>query len=172
MDVGACGPAQKLIPVVARGRRLVVDLHCHIGSPAAEAIVRDSGARPAPGSMPVTGEATREVNRRQFIDVAERLNGVQQRLADMDRLGVDVQAMSPSPGQYYYFTPPEVGRAAARAINERIAEAVAAHPDRLVGLGTVPLQAPEFAVAELRRCVRELDLRGVEICTNVNGKDL
>jgi aminocarboxymuconate-semialdehyde decarboxylase len=112
------------------------------------------------------------VNSRLFASIGPKLNGVEQRLADMDALGVDVQAISPSPGQYYYFAPPELGRDAARVVNDGIADAVAAHPDRLVGMGTVPLQNTEMAVEEMRRCVRELDLRGIEISSHVNGREL
>ena len=39
-------------------------------------------------------------------------------------------------------------------------------------MGTVPLQAPELAIAEMRRCVNELGLRGIEISSHVNGKEL
>jgi predicted TIM-barrel fold metal-dependent hydrolase len=53
-----------------------------------------------------------------------------------------------------------------------IATAVARHPDRLVGVGTVPLQAPELAVLEMKRCVHELGLRGIEISANVAGHEL
>src|SRR5258708_2103975 len=90
----------------------------------------------------------------------------------MDRLGIDMQAISPAPPQYYYWTPPELGRQTSRIINDNIAEIVAGNPDRFVGIGTVPLQAPELAVAELERMVKELNLRGVEICTNVAGAEL
>ena len=90
----------------------------------------------------------------------------------MDALGVDVQAVSPSPGQYYYFAPPELGRETARIVNDGIAAAVAKHPDRLVGMGTVPLQNTGMAIAEMRRCVRDLDLRGIEVNSNVNGREL
>ena len=90
----------------------------------------------------------------------------------MDALGVDVQAISPSPGQYYYFAPPEVGRDAARAINDGIAAAVASHSDRFVGMGTVPLQNTQMAIEEMRRCVKDLDLRGIEINSHVNGREL
>jgi len=172
MEATTCGEERRPIAVARRGKHLVVDIHCHLGTPAAEAIVRAAGAVPPPGAFPLTSATTREVNRAQIASVGERLNGIDQRLADMDRDGVDVQAISPPPTQYYYFTPPDVGRDAARAVNDHIAEAVASRPERLVGLGTVPLQAPELAIAELRRCVKQLDLRGVEICTNVNGKDL
>lgn len=89
----------------------------------------------------------------------------------MDRDGIDIQAISPSP-QYYYWAEPELGRETARLVNNRIAEIVASHPDRFVGMGTVPLQAPELAVAELERLVKQLGLRGVEIGTNVAGAEL
>jgi aminocarboxymuconate-semialdehyde decarboxylase len=89
----------------------------------------------------------------------------------MDRLGIDVQAISPSPGQYFYFTDADTGREAARAVNDGMAAAIVQHPDRLVGMGTVPLQDTCLAVEEMRRCVRELDLRGIEIGSNVNGTD-
>jgi aminocarboxymuconate-semialdehyde decarboxylase len=107
-----------------------------------------------------------------FATIGPKLNGVDERIDDMDRLGVDVQAISPSPGQYYYFAPDELGRQAAREINDGIASAVARHPDRLVGMGTVPMQNVEMAIAELRRCVSELDLRGIEIGSNVEGEEL
>ena len=81
-----------------------------------------------------------EVNRAQFAAIGRTLNTLDTRLADMDRLGIDVQAISPSPGQYFYFTDADTGREAARAVNDGMAAAVAQHPDRLVGMGTVPLQ--------------------------------
>jgi aminocarboxymuconate-semialdehyde decarboxylase len=77
-----------------------------------------------------------------------------------------------APSQYYYWTEPELGRAAARLVNDNIASIVAAHPERFVGLGHLPMQRPEFALAELERCVNGLGMRGVELCTNVDGKEL
>src|SRR6185437_12884091 len=74
-------------------------------------------------------EATREVNRKQQETIRGKLTTVETRLADMDKLGIDVQAISPSPPQYYYWTPPELGRETARLVNNRIAEIVAKHPD-------------------------------------------
>ncbi|RIV81108.1 amidohydrolase [Aurantiacibacter xanthus] len=160
------------IPVSACGKHLVVDIHCHLGIPAADAIVQASYPGPPPGINDFTSAKTAEVNRAQFAAMGRTLNTLDTRLADMDRLGIDVQAISPSPGQYFYFTDADTGRAAARAVNDGMAEAVAQHPDRLVGMGTVPLQNPALAVEEMRRCVKELDLRGIEISSNVNGVDL
>lgn len=155
-----------------QGRHLAIDIHCHLGIAAADAFVQERYPGPPPGINDFTSPKTAEVNRAQFAAIGCRLHGIDQRLADMDRLGIDVQAMSPSPGQYFYFTDPETGRSAARIVNDGIAAAVAQHPDRLVGMGSVPLQNPEMAVAEMRRCVHELDLRGIEISSNVNGIDL
>jgi aminocarboxymuconate-semialdehyde decarboxylase len=170
MTVTTCGE-RKPIPVHARGRHLVVDIHCHLGIPAADAIVRETFPGPPPGINDFTSTKSSEVNRAQFMAIGRTLNTLDQRLEDMDRLGIDVQAISPSPGQYFYFADPETGRDAARAVNDGMAAAVAQHPDRLIGMGTVPLQNVEMAIAEMQRCVRELDLRGIEISSNVNGKD-
>lgn len=170
MTVTTCGD-RKPIPVQARGRHLVVDIHCHLGIPAADAIVQAKYPGPPPGINDFTSAKSVEVNRAQFATIGRTLNSIEQRLEDMDRLGIDVQAISPSPGQYFYFADPETGREAARAVNDGMADAVAAHPDRLVGMGTVPLQNVEMAITEMQRCVRDLDLRGIEISSNVNGRD-
>ncbi len=171
MELTTCGNRAP-IPVAARGKHLVVDIHCHLGIPRAEGIVQRAYPGPPPGINDFTSAKTAEVNRAQFAQLGPKLNGLEVRLADMDRLGIDVQAISPSPGQYYYFTDSETGLAAAQAVNDGMAEAVAQHPDRLVGMGTVPLQDPAMAISEMKRCVKDLDLRGIEISSNVNGKDL
>ncbi len=116
--------------------------------------------------------ATRDVNRRQASEIAGKLTSVETRLADMDEMGIDIQAVSPTPLQYYYSLDADLGRESARIINDHIADVVAANPDRFVGLGTVPMQEPELAVAELGRTVNELGMRGVEICTSVAGEEL
>jgi aminocarboxymuconate-semialdehyde decarboxylase len=86
-------------------------------------------------------------------------------------MGIDVQAITPAPNQTYYDTPPDLGIATARIINDNIAEICAKNPDRFAGLGTVPFQAPDLAVAELERLHHSLGLRGIEIATNVGGAD-
>lgn len=158
---------RKPIAVQRRGQHLAVDIHCHMHIPAADPLITDR-----PPAFPFINAASASVMADMLCKVAPKLNGTEERLADMDAQGVDVQALSPSPGQYFYFAPAEEGRAAARAVNDGIAEAVGRHPARFVGMGTVPLQEPELAVAEMRRCVRDLDLRGIEIGSHVNGVEL
>lgn len=171
MSVVSCAD-QNLIPVECKGKHLVVDIHCHLNVPAADGIVQVNYPGPPPGINEFSCAKTLEVNRAQFGTIGATLNGVEQRIKDMDRLGIDVQAMSPNPGQYFYFTDADIGLHAAKLVNDGIAQAVEANPDRFVGMGTVPLQNVPMAIAEMKRCVRELNLRGIEISSNVNGKDL
>src|SRR5205807_8970119 len=96
----------------------------------------------------------------------------EQRIADMDHMGIDIQAISPVPRQTYYGADPDLGLATARALNDEIAEMCGRYPDRFTGLGTVPLQAPELALSELDRLHRSLGFRGIEIMTHVAGEDL
>ena len=157
--------------VKARGQHLTVDIHAHLAVAAAEARIRQD-IPDLPRGLPFSCPASDAVNGRMFAEIGPRLNGVAQRIEDMDRLGVDVQAISPNPGQYYYFAAPELGRELAVIINDAMAEAAASVPDRLVGIGTVPLQNTEMAIAEMRRAVNDCGLRGIEIGTNVGGRDL
>ena len=87
-------------------------------------------------------------------------------------MGIDIQAITPSPAQTFYSVPADLGIETAKVINDNIADICGKHPDRFVGLGTVPFQAPELAVAELDRLHKSLGLRGIEIATNVAGADL
>ncbi|MEP2550152.1 MAG: amidohydrolase family protein, partial [Marinomonas sp.] len=159
------------IEVRKSGEHLVVDIHAHLGVAAAENIVR-AEMPDLPRGLPFSCAASDAVNAKMFQTIGGKLNGVTERLVDMDAQGVDVQVISPNPGQYFYFVPPELGRASCVAINDGIAEAVATTPDRLVGLGTVPLQNTEMAIAEMRRCVNDLGLRGIEIGTSVGPREL
>lgn len=169
--IHSCGRERVALPVSARGKHLVIDIHCHLAVNAAEQQIRDA----IPGftfQMPFSSPASGAVTGKLFTKIGPTLSGVEQRLIDMGRFGIDLQAISPSPGQYFYFTDPDLGRDLARTVNDGVAEAVARHPDRLIGMGTVPLQAPELAIAEMRRCVNELGMRGIEINSNVNGTEL
>jgi aminocarboxymuconate-semialdehyde decarboxylase len=147
-----------------------VDVHGHVFVPEAEAVAKQATAAAALAND--VSPATREVNRLQRERIQGKLTSVPARLADLDAMGIDVQVLSPAPPQFHYGIPPALGHEVARLINDRIAAMVAERPDRLVGLGTVPLQAPELAIAELERVVRRLGFRGVEIGTNVAGQEL
>ena len=159
--------------VVKRGRKSVaVDLHCHVHTPAADEVAHKTAVPPRDpvdqhGSA---RSAERQKALRQELD--KKLTSIEQRLKDMDRMGIDVQALSTSPSQYFYRIEPDLGRETSRIINDNLADIVAAHPDRFVALGTLPMQEPRLAVAELERCMKELGFRGIEIGTNVRRVEL
>ncbi|MBV8890277.1 MAG: amidohydrolase family protein [Alphaproteobacteria bacterium] len=161
-------------PAHARGKWFTIDIHCHVLNEQAAAMVSDERAAAAI-EQPRTrfaNERTREVNRQQAERTRIQFTSVETRLADMDQMGIDIQAISPSPIQTYYGLDPDLGIATARLVNDNIADICGRHPDRFVGLGTVPFQAPDLAVAELDRLHKSLGLRGIEMATNVAGADL
>src|SRR5262249_58650474 len=95
------------------------------------------------------------------------------RLKAMDETGVDIQVISPSiMQQCTYGIEPQRAIELERMGNDAVAEVVARHPDRLVGLGSLPLHDVALSAAELERCVRDLNLRGVIISSHVNGVEL
>ena len=85
--------------------------------------------------------------------------------------GLDAELLSPFPALLNYRAPAEVGRELARVTNEYVTGLVAAYPARFYGLGTVPMQDPDMAAAELTE-VAKAGLAGVEIASNVNGVSL
>jgi len=93
------------------------------------------------------------------------------RIRDLDRMGIDLQALSPSPILLFYGDQPEPAAYFSRLQNEAIQQVVRAHPDRFVGLGTVPLQGVSHAL-EIAAEAKQLGLKGLEIGTSVEGKSL
>jgi aminocarboxymuconate-semialdehyde decarboxylase len=170
----SCAPASRGSSSVVKkkGKSLRVDIHCHYANPEVAAKVAHLNPGQHEPSVKYANALTREVNVKQMQERAPKLSDIAVRLKDMDRMGIDIQAVSPAPNQTYYWTEPGQGAELARMVNERIAQIVAQHPDRFVGLGSVPLQDPDLAVSELNYCVKKLGLRGVEINPSVNGMDL
>lgn len=82
------------------------------------------------------------------------------RLDAMDAAGIRVQALSPNPLTYLHFIPAADAINYCRAHNDDMAAIVAGHPDRFVGLASLPMQDIDAAVDELYRCVNELGLVG------------
>ncbi len=166
---GAGGPAG--VPVSVPPRK--IDLHTHVLPERWPDLDRRYGyggfvrlEHDGPGcARMMRGERT-------FREVRENLWSPAVRLADCDRDGVDVQVLSTVPVMFSYWARGADAADLAKLLNDDLAENVADAPRRFVGLATLPMQAPDLAVRELERAVRELGLAGVEIGTHVNDWNL
>jgi 2,3-dihydroxybenzoate decarboxylase len=100
--------------------------------------------------------------RRRLLDLGEL------RLAELDAAGIDVQVISHGAPSAQRLDPDTAVRL-ARAANDRLAEAVAAHPDRFAAFATLPTPDPEAAAAELDRAVTTLGFKGAMVHGLTNG---
>ncbi|MEA2960037.1 MAG: aminocarboxymuconate-semialdehyde decarboxylase [Alphaproteobacteria bacterium] len=155
-----------------RPKSTTIDIHTHISVPAATQYVqphlRDGGDLLARFSPP----ETLAVQKKQGADRTEVMTQIDQRLKDMDAMGIDLQLIMCPPGQCYYGVPVDVAVKAAQIVNDGIAEYMARKPDRFVALGTVPMNDGKEAAKELERGMRTHGFKGVQILTNIAGKEI
>lgn len=150
-----------------------VDVHAHAAQPGVLALVAGQPGHAAQQEQDrrYFGAESAAVNQAQLSRIGPLLGDPALRLTAMDTAGVDRQLVSPMP-LYHSWAPSPLALQITRLTNSGVAELVAAHPDRLTGLGTVPLQHPDLAVAELEHAVTELGLAGVQIGTSAPGREL
>lgn len=104
---------------------------------------------------------------RFFREVESNAWDADTRLREADAANVGVQVLSTVPVLFSYWAKAQDGLDIARFLNDHLAGVVAKNPRRFVGLATLPLQAPDLAVAELERCVNDLGMAGVQIGSHV-----
>ncbi len=155
-----------------RPKSLTVDMHAHVAIPRAAEIVLPHLKASTDPLVQLSTTETQALMAKQESDIRDRIHATDLRFGVMDDMGVDMQLICPSPGQLYYSVPVDAGAAATRVLNDGIAEYVGKHTDRLLALGGVPLQDGNEAATELDRCMKQLKFKGVEILTNVGGKEL
>lgn len=146
---------------------MITDVHAHVLLPSLHAeverrapeLVREA----AELDLRRNGAASQAVSGPMVGARIGRLTDPALRLADMDATGVDRQWVSASPNHFYPWAPRELAAWAAAEANRLVAEHVANAPDRMIGLGLVPLQHPDLIVAALEDAVLGHGLAGVEI---------
>lgn len=104
-------------------------------------------------------------------ELLEELYQLDRHIAELDRFGVDLEAISVI-NIWDDFIDVKENILRCRLINDGVAEAVGEHPNRLVGLASIPLVSPQDALEELERAVRELGLKGVILKSHVDGRPL
>lgn len=152
-----------------------VDVHAHLLLPSLQQEVErrdpDGAAAAAELERVRNGAPSLAASGRMIGERIRLLTDLDARLAAMDEQGVAVQWVSPSPSHYYPWAGAELARFAATEANRLVAAHVALAPDRLRGLGTIPLQHPELAVASLDDAL-ERGLIGVEISSFAGDVEL
>ena len=154
-----------------RPESLTIDIHSHVAVPAAAKFVEPHLDWSTIPLAHFANPETRVLSQKQEADIRARI-GHKHRLADLDAMGIDIQIIAPPPPQCYYTVPLDVAVKATQLVNDGIAEFCSVKPDRLKGFGAVPMTDGSEAVKELERCVRKLGFTGVQILTNVAGKEL
>lgn len=156
----ACGLA-RTGPLRAQGVKgqLTVDFHAH-------AYIGDD--------WPLLRDRPEAKDLESFVKAPyfENLTSVEARVAEMDREGVDVQAVSLYVGQYHYWAERELSAEVVRIQNQKLAEMCATHPGRLVGLGSVSLHIPELAAEQVAEAVKLHGFPGFMVTGSVLGEEI
>ena len=154
-----------------RPNSVTVDVHAHVAVPEAAKFVEPHLDWSTIPLAHFASAETKALNAKQEADIRSHA-GAEQRLADLDAMGIDVQMIAPPPPQCYYTVPLEIAVKAAQIVNDGVAAFCAKKPDRFKGFGTVPMPDGNEAARELERCVKQLGFTGVQVITNVAGKEL
>lgn len=137
--------------MVGKRRVKTVDVHCHVSVPGVEDLMKGTNVtrRPSPYN---SDDLTLE------------------RMQAMDKMGIDVQAVSINP--FWYNADKDLAIRIVDFQNERMSAMCAAHPDRFVAFASVALQFPELAAQQLEDGMKKWGFRGAAIGCSVEGEDL
>jgi len=150
-----------------------LDIHTHVLTEETIELIRKEAPKVAPRMTAIDADSfVLEIAGTPYRPFPRGGFDIERRFADMNAAEVDVQVLSATPQSYLYDQDPALALACSIIQNNQIAKLVAAHPDRFLGIATLPMQAPERAAAELRRAVVSLGLRGAMIGSNVVGRNL
>ena len=148
-----------------------IDVHTHILTQETAALLTKAGVKVT--ITPTDAEnAALDVNGVVYRPFPTGGFDIARRLKDMDAASVDVHVLSATPQTYLYKQEPALAATLAAIQNDQIAKHIAAHPDRFLGIATLPLQDPKRAADELKRAMTKLGLKGSMFGSNIAGNNL
>lgn len=147
-----------------------IDAHAHAQPPeyldALLASGRYESVRDAEGRIVVRERGSR------FLTITPQMHHPEQRVAEMDEAGIDMQILSVTTPQVY-FLQDQAAVDLARRCNDYLADIVRSYPTRFRALASVPLTAdPDAAVREFVRCLDDLGMVGAIIGSNIDGRPI
>ncbi len=142
------------LPVTVGGKRVkVIDVHTHCLFHEATALMGDEAAALTP---PVNGAP------QAYMTIEDRTKA-------MDAMAVDIEVLSINP--YWYSKDRDLAAKIVAIQNDKLAELVAAKPDRFAAFASLTLQDPALAVQELETAMKKQGLRGAAIGDVVAGSE-
>jgi aminocarboxymuconate-semialdehyde decarboxylase len=154
MSPQAVGATRRREIMVGKRRVKTVDVHCHVRVQEATDLVKGT-------SLESRGRILGGYDESFLVDA---------RLQEMDREGIDVQAVSIN--AFWYSADRDLARRLIDLQNEKLAAMCAVHPDRFVAFASVALQFPELAAQQMEEGINHWGLHGVAIGGNVEGEEL
>lgn len=118
------------------------------------------------------GAARMMQDARFFREIEHNCWDAEVRIKEYEQFNTQYQVVCTIPVMFSYWAKPKDCLEISRFLNDDIAELQANYPKNYISLATIPMQDAELAVQELERCKNELGIRGIQIGSNVNDKNL
>jgi aminocarboxymuconate-semialdehyde decarboxylase len=153
---------------------LCVDVHTHLDVPASGELARPHMRPELDLRTFYSPEESTRYNRelRSQPDQVAKFTEPEARIADMDKQGIDMQVLSVTPPQYFYWLEPELAVRASRIQHERFADVIAVYPDRFAAVANLPMANPAIAAEVMEEAKRDFGFNGFEMGADVVGEDL
>jgi aminocarboxymuconate-semialdehyde decarboxylase len=162
--------AQQTAPARRAATGQKVDIHTHYYTPSFFQKIKESGGQFSFGTDP-TGQTVIIYNGARFFGITPPMTDPAKRIEDMDRVGIDVEVVSLSTPNVF-FADAKGQPAVATMMNDAYAELVVKYPKRFKAFASIPMDAPDAALAELHRAINGLKLNGVILLSNIRGAAL
>src|SRR5258708_7102975 len=172
LAAGVATAAAAALPARAQGRARVIDAHAHYYPQSfLDLLVKDGKAYNTAVNKTQDGRFSIEIKGSRNGPAPVRMIDLEQRISWMDEGGVSAELMSLTVPMTYW-AEPELAHRLSVSFNDGLAEAHARYPERLFGVMTLPMHAPDRAVEEMARASKLPGMRAVGMGTNIAGDDL